>query len=86
MKFNKWALAFASAVSAFYTAGAAALHFWGEKAICYVEKFHMVKFSSEMMSLDVTPANFAYGLVTHFVCAYLFVVIAFYFHDHIKGK
>jgi hypothetical protein len=83
-KLNKWALAFANAVATFYIAGAAALYLWGEQAICYVEKMHLVTFSPEMLSLDLSVHNFFYGLVAHYIFAYVFVAIAVAWHDRLK--
>jgi len=84
MKFNKWALAAANTVAVFYTAAAAALYFWGEQALTYVEKMHMIKLSEDMLSLDITPTSFAYGLVTRYVVTYVFVALVIRMHDRLK--
>ncbi len=84
IKFNKWALAAANAVAVFYTVSAAALYFWGENAVCFVEKIHFVKFSNDMVTFQVTAGNFVSGLITHYVAMYVFVALVIVFHDRLK--
>jgi|GEM_PF-3278764 hypothetical protein len=85
-KLNRWALSVANTVAAFHIIGMAALYIWGEKAITFVEKFQIVKFSQEALTLQITPANFITGTIVHYVFAYAFVAVMIFFHDHIKGK
>lgn len=86
MKLNKWALAAANAVAVFYTAGALALYFFGDRAFDYIEKMHLVNFSNDMVSFQLTPANFITGLLSHYVMMYVFVALVIAFHDRLKGK
>ena len=86
LKLNRWALAVANTVAAFHIVGMPALYIWGEKAISFVEKFKMVKFSPEALMLDLTPANFVTGTIVHFVFAYVFVAMMIAIHGRIKSK